>query len=186
MPAGISGATITTLTNGTTADASNVMASLNSLKSNGVNNDSGTITTNNSGELTVQNLIVAGSSGIGKSSAGDMLNRTGTTTCVRSPSSGFVNIQIPSGTNRVIVNSSGDVELTAGHLDMQNNVTIRIKDTGGTLRDILYIGADNTTCLQSGSTSKIFFKKSDGSNLMSIDSSGNVRAQGTVTGSVTP
>ena len=52
MPSGITGATITTLTNGTTASAADVMASLNSIKSNGVNNDAGAITTDNSGGIT--------------------------------------------------------------------------------------------------------------------------------------
>jgi hypothetical protein len=59
MPSGITGASITTLTNGTTASAADVMASLNSLKSNGVNNDSGTITTDNSGGITAVKFSTA-------------------------------------------------------------------------------------------------------------------------------
>lgn len=51
MPSGIFGATLTTLTNGTTANASDVMASLNSLKSNGLNNDSAAIQTDGSGNI---------------------------------------------------------------------------------------------------------------------------------------
>lgn len=51
MPSGIFSATITSLVNGTTASASDVMASLNSIRSNGVNNDSATIQTNGSGDI---------------------------------------------------------------------------------------------------------------------------------------
>lgn len=57
MTSGIFGASIVTLTNGTTANASDVMSSLNSLKSNGVNNDSGTVTTNGSGTLTAVGFV---------------------------------------------------------------------------------------------------------------------------------
>jgi hypothetical protein len=46
-------ASITSITDGTTAHASDVIASLNSLNSNGVSNDSGLITTDNAGGLTV-------------------------------------------------------------------------------------------------------------------------------------
>jgi len=59
MPSGITGATITTLTNGTTASAADVMASLNSLKNNGVNNDGGTIVTDNAGGLTAVKISSA-------------------------------------------------------------------------------------------------------------------------------
>lgn len=59
MPSGITGATITTLTNGTTANASDVMASLNSLKNNGINNDGGTITTDGSGGITAVKFSTA-------------------------------------------------------------------------------------------------------------------------------
>lgn len=55
MPSGITGASITNLVNGTTANASDVLASLNSIKTNGVNNDSGTISTDNSGHITAAN-----------------------------------------------------------------------------------------------------------------------------------
>ena len=52
MPSGITGATIVQINNGQTANAPDVMSSLNSLKTNGVNNDSGNIVTNGSGILT--------------------------------------------------------------------------------------------------------------------------------------
>lgn len=58
MTTGI-GATITTLTDGTTAHAADVMASLNSLNSNGVSNDGGQITTGG-GNLTAVSLHTTG------------------------------------------------------------------------------------------------------------------------------
>lgn len=53
MPTGIN-ATIVSLTNGTTANAPDVMSSLNSLNTNGVSNDGGNITTDGSGNMTVK------------------------------------------------------------------------------------------------------------------------------------
>lgn len=61
MTTGI-GATITTLMNGTTANASDVMASLNSLNNNGVSNDSGHVTTDGSGGVTL--VKVSNGSGV--------------------------------------------------------------------------------------------------------------------------
>src|SRR2546430_1296756 len=52
MPSGIFSASLVTLVNGTTANASDLNSSLNSLRTNGVNNDSGNITTDGSGNLT--------------------------------------------------------------------------------------------------------------------------------------
>lgn len=58
MPSGIFGATITSLVNGTTASASDVMASLNSLKSNGLNNDGASIQTDGGGHIiTPQGML---------------------------------------------------------------------------------------------------------------------------------
>lgn len=51
MTTGIN-ATITNLTNGTTANAPDVLASLNSLNSNGVSNDGGKISTDGNGNIT--------------------------------------------------------------------------------------------------------------------------------------
>jgi hypothetical protein len=51
MPSGIFGATLTTLTNGTTANASDVMASLNSIVASGLNNDSASLQTDGSGHI---------------------------------------------------------------------------------------------------------------------------------------
>ena len=52
MPSGIFSASLVTLVNGTTANASDLNSSLSSLKNSGVNNDSGNITTDGSGNLT--------------------------------------------------------------------------------------------------------------------------------------
>src|SRR5437899_3219444 len=57
MAVGI-GASITALTNGTTANAGDVMASLNSLNSSGVSNDGGTISTSGAGVITGSNGIL--------------------------------------------------------------------------------------------------------------------------------
>lgn len=59
MPSGIFGATITNLVNGTTANASDVLASLNSLKANGINCDGGQITTDGSGGMTAVKFSTA-------------------------------------------------------------------------------------------------------------------------------
>ena len=53
MPSGITGASITSFTNATTADGPSVSNNDLSLKTNGVNNDGGTITTDGSGNMTV-------------------------------------------------------------------------------------------------------------------------------------
>lgn len=55
MPTGI-GASIVTLTNGTTANAPDVMSSLNAINAAGISNDSGNITTNGSGILALPGL----------------------------------------------------------------------------------------------------------------------------------
>lgn len=54
------GASLTTLTNGTTANAPDVMASLNNLNNGGVSNDGGNISTNGSGIITCPGLVVNG------------------------------------------------------------------------------------------------------------------------------
>jgi hypothetical protein len=59
MPSGITGATITNLVAGTTIVAADVLASLNSLKSNGVNCDGGLVTTDNSGGITAVKFSTA-------------------------------------------------------------------------------------------------------------------------------
>jgi|SRR5882762_2461782 len=51
MPSGIFGATVTNLVAGTTIVAADVLASLNSLKANGLNNDGATIQTDGSGNI---------------------------------------------------------------------------------------------------------------------------------------
>lgn len=59
MPTGIFGASLVTLTNGTTANASDVNSSLSSLKSNGVNNDGGLISTDSAGGITAVKFSTA-------------------------------------------------------------------------------------------------------------------------------
>lgn len=60
-------------------------------------------------------------------------------------------------------------------------------DDNGTLKDVLYVDAAHETKLQMANSSvKLYISNASGVNLFSIDSSGNVRAKGTVTASVTP
>src|SRR5215475_15606587 len=82
MPSGIFGATITNLVNGTTASAPDVISSLSSLKSNGLNNDGALIQTDGSG-----NVITP---------AGQLRNATFLT----SPYHMFTNPTLNSGTTR--------------------------------------------------------------------------------------
>lgn len=58
MTSGIFGASLASLTNGTTANAPDVLGSLQSLQNNGVNNDGGTIQTNGAGTVTIVTLAV--------------------------------------------------------------------------------------------------------------------------------
>ena len=59
MPAGI-GATIVSITDGTTAHASDVLTSLNNLNAAGVSNDSGNIQTDGSGQMFLPIVTVSG------------------------------------------------------------------------------------------------------------------------------
>lgn len=56
MPSGITGATLNTFTNGTTADGPSVSTNDQQLKTNGVDNNGGTITTDGGGVLTATGL----------------------------------------------------------------------------------------------------------------------------------
>lgn len=58
MPSGI-GASLTTLTNGTTANAPDVMADLNAINNGGVSNDGGAITTDGAGNETATSYSTA-------------------------------------------------------------------------------------------------------------------------------
>lgn len=60
MGIGITGATVTSLSNGTTANAPDVLGSLQSLQANGVNNDGGAIQTNGAGLMTLLGMIING------------------------------------------------------------------------------------------------------------------------------
>lgn len=60
MTAGIFGASLTTLTNGTTANAPDVLGNDQALKTNGVNNDGGLIITDGAGSLVAVGLHATG------------------------------------------------------------------------------------------------------------------------------
>lgn len=65
--------------------------------------------------------------------------------------------------------------------------SLQIADSGNVLRDVLYVNTGaGETYWQAIGTGKIRIKKNDGTDLFSIDSSGNVRPKGTITASVTP
>jgi hypothetical protein len=57
-------ASITSITDGTTAHATDVIASLNSLNANGVSNDGGLITTDNAGTITAVGFSATGPGGL--------------------------------------------------------------------------------------------------------------------------
>lgn len=58
MPSGIFGSTVTSISDGSTAHAGDVLTSLNSLKANGVNNDGATIQTDGGGHIiTPQGML---------------------------------------------------------------------------------------------------------------------------------
>lgn len=169
MTTGIN-ATITTLTDGTTAHAGDVMASLNSLNSNGVSNDGGNIQTDGSG-----NIIWAGK--LGKSSVGDVMDATvngGNDTVLKSRGTGSIDFQQGSSNVAQFTLASGTAAL-------------QLSDAG-TFKPVVYVDAAHETILQMANNSgvKVFVKDAAGGALFSIDTSGNVRAKGTVTASVTP
>ncbi len=77
--------------------------------------------------------------------------------------------------------------LSTGKVVLANNLALQGKDNGGTAHDILYVDSANETCIQLAVNSAgLLVKDSAGGNLLRIDSSGNVRAKGTITPSVTP
>lgn len=59
-------------------------------------------------------------------------------------------------------------------------------NSSGVVKDVLYINSANNLCVQSPIAGKVYIRDNNGNNLFSVDSSGNVRAKGTVTASVTP
>jgi len=59
MASGIFGASVTTITDGTTAHAPDVLATLLSLQTNGVNNDGGSIQTDGSGQMFVPIITIS-------------------------------------------------------------------------------------------------------------------------------
>ncbi len=113
MPSGIFGATITTLTNGTTANASDVMASLNSLKSNGLNNDSSAIQTDGSG-----NIITP---------AGQLRNLT----ILATPYHLYTNPTLNSGTTRTDTCTGGSTGVPTGAIAILLGIGIFANTAGG-------------------------------------------------------
>jgi len=92
-------------------------------------------------------------------------------------------LQIPAA-NKPILFKKSDGTTICG-IDATNS-TFQF-NSGGTMKDIIYINsAAGETYFQGISTGKIKFKKGDGTDLFSVDSSGNARFRGTVTQSVTP
>lgn len=122
------GASIVTITDGTTAHASDVLTSLNNINNAGVSNDGGTISTSGAGVLTVVGLITG-----------------------------------------------------SGHIVIPNNVTLQIKDAGGTARDVLYVDAANETCIQLAVNSGgLKIKDSSGATIVHFDNLGNANFKAAV------
>lgn len=127
-----------------------------------VNSGSGGVNINNGG-----NLIVSGGK-IGVSSAGDVIDASDGSNIYIKAAGGKIIFQSPNGTSRIEINPSTGIQFGAG-------------------LDVLYANSGaGETYLQGIGTGKIRMKKSDGTDLFSIDSSGNARFKGTVTASVTP
>jgi hypothetical protein len=92
-------------------------------------------------------------------------------------------LQIPAA-NKPILFKKSDGTTICG-IDATNS-TFQF-NSGGTMKDMLYINSGSgETYFQAIGTGKIRIKDSSGGDLFSIDSSGNVRAKGTITASVTP
>lgn len=159
MSTGI-GASITTLTNGTTANASDVMSSLNSLNSNGVSNDGGHIQTDGSG-----NVVFGGTLGV--VGAADLIDASGTGTYVKARG-GAIIFQSPSGTGqwRFDPNKKLGVASAGDFVDASAGTDIYIKNPG---------------------SGKIIFQNPGGTNVGRFDAtSGNLTIKGSLTQNGTP
>jgi hypothetical protein len=113
MSSGITGASLTSLANGTTADGPTVYQNDLNLKNNGVNNDGATITTDGSGNMTLVGLLVSGAAGIGHTTIGDILAWDGSNnTYLKAASGEHVYIQIPPGSTIATFDSAGNLTLS--------------------------------------------------------------------------
>lgn len=181
------GASLTTFSSGTTISSSAVNANFSSLNNSGLPNDSGAISTDGSGNMTVVGLIV-GSSGVifPNNTALKMKNTSGT---VR-------NVMLVDANNSLTLKSpenGGQFTFTdqGGTIVAGMNVNTRTfqmwNSLSSTLRDVLYV-TNGFTSLQiaDSGAGKILFKDQTGANKASIDNNGNLRCAGTVTASVTP
>lgn len=154
-----------------------------------VNSGSGGVNVNNSG-----NLVVTGTSSLDNG---------------KITTDGSGHITIPNGVSLKAKNASGTGK-TILWLDNLNNTQLQCAD-GGIIQfdksdgstilqisastgiqasngaDILYFNTSTGELyVQAPGSGKIYFKNSNGTNRASIDSSGNLRCAGTVTGSTTP
>ena len=125
--------------------------------------------------LVDQNLVVTGGK-IGIVAAGDLFDASnGTDVYIKAPAAG----------GRVFFIANGNV---VGAVSSANNGCFETMDNTLTAQPTLYTTAGNHTVLQMANNAggKLFINDAAGVNLFSVDTSGNVRARGTVTASVVP
>jgi hypothetical protein len=69
-----------------------------------------------------------------------------------------------------------------GNIQMPNNTTLQMKDTGNAYKDILYVDANNDTDIQAADSGKaVRFKTSDGTSRAHVDSNGITLDTGKIT-----
>lgn len=77
----------------------------------------------------------------------------------------------------------GTTLTTGSNIVMPNNTAIRMNDTGGTPRDIIFLGSNNTVALSSaGNNGWHFLAQDEARTLVGIDTSGTTTFQGVATG----
>lgn len=130
MPIGI-GASIVTLTNGTTANAPDVLNSLNSLNSNGVSNDGGAISTDGSGNISATAFKPSG--------GGTLLGLVGGNLST----SGAHAISLPWNTGAYRVAITPNNSTTAGYfVSAKSNTSVTITVPSGGNCDYLVIAGN--------------------------------------------
>lgn len=120
----------------------------------------------------------------GTSSLNNNVSITGTLTASGSFNTDAATIFSDGVGDLTIVSLSTGSVATTGHVDMNNNVSIRMKDTGGVLRDIIYVDAANESVMQAASLGGLLILKDrDGTNIAVVvnnQSGGQTVSQGSL------
>lgn len=125
--------------------------------------------------LIDQNIVVTGGK-IGIVAAGDLFDASnGTDIYIKAPAAG----------GRVFFIANGNV---IGAVSSANNGCFETMDNTLTPQPTLYTTGGNHTVLQMANNAgtKLFINDANGVNLLSVDTSGNVRCKGSLTQNVTP